>query len=79
MKLKDTEYRVGILPTKAGFSDAIVITKEALEEWRDHYFEVATNMERFPIDQWQQKFYLGKAEVLTELLKHFDNEDNETV
>lgn len=74
MKLEDTEYSIGTLPTKAGFADAIVISRKALEEWRDHYFEVATNMERFPIDQWQQKFYLGKVEVLTEILKHFEED-----
>lgn len=54
--------------------NTITITKQALEEWRDHYFEVATNIERFPIDQWQQKFYLGKADVLTEILKHFEED-----
>lgn len=54
--------------------NTITITKKALEEWRDHYFEVATNMERFPIEQWQQKFYLGKVEVLTEILKHFEED-----
>lgn len=72
MRLDHTEYGLGVLPTTAGFTDAIIISKQALEEWRDHYLKVS----REEPDPWRA-FYSGKADVLTEILKHFEEEENE--
>lgn len=66
------------MPTKAGFSDAIVITKKALEEWRDHYMRLMKKYHDLGNDKMGCA-YLGKADVLNDILKHFNNEEYETV
>lgn len=46
----------------------ICISKEDLEKWRDHYQEVANTRGRGKIG-W---FYLGKREVIIDMLKMFE-------
>lgn len=49
--------------------DYICISKDELEKWRDHYESVASEKGRGKIG-W---FYLGKREVLIDMLKMFDS------
>lgn len=49
----------------------IFIIKEALEKWRDHYRKVASKYENEPF-KWG--FYMGKADVLIDMIKHFEEE-----
>lgn len=51
--------------------DALIITREALEECKAHYLKVAEEYEGLP-HMWG--LYKGKAEVLIDLLKHFDED-----
>jgi hypothetical protein len=48
--------------------DYIKVSKEELEKWRDHYQEEASKRGRGKIG-W---FYLGKREVLIDMLKMFE-------
>ena len=50
--------------------ETITITKEALEEWRDHYLKVADKSKKEPF-KWG--LYVDKADVLIDLLKHFED------
>lgn len=67
MRLENTEYRV----KEMDGLKTITITKEALAEWRDHYLEVGDGHREEPFI-WG--LYVGKADVLTDLLKHFEEE-----
>lgn len=55
--------------------DTITISKKDLQEIRDHYLSVADAKKpgRKDGSEWMWGFYLGKAEVLIEMLKAFDN------
>ncbi len=53
-------------------NDAITIKKEVLEQLRDHYYNVALDMELSEQDE-KQMFYLGKHEVIVNLLKMFES------
>lgn len=48
--------------------DNIIITKDELEKWRDHYQNEANTKGRGKIG-W---FYLGKREVIIDILKMFE-------
>lgn len=48
--------------------DNIIITKDELEKWRDHYQKEANTKGRGKIG-W---FYLGKREVIIDILKMFE-------
>ena len=48
--------------------DSITISKAELEKWRDHYNNVALEQGKGKIG-W---FYLGKREVMIDILKHID-------
>lgn len=63
MRFQDDEYILSYVP------DEITITKEALEKWRDHYLKVAVKYKNEPF-KWG--LYLGKADAIIEILKHFD-------
>ena len=76
MKLQREDYGTGVLHTKAGFAEGIIITKKALETWRDHYIEVSKDLKEKGDIWWI--FYTGKADVITEILKHFEDEENES-
>ena len=77
MQLENNEYGIGVLPTNSGFADAIIITKEALQKWSNHYFN---NASEFCLEDGDETaafkfgFYSGKQEVLIDLLKHFKEE-----
>lgn len=64
MTLKQGEYEIT--------DDAITIKKEVLEQLRDHYYNVALDMELSEQDE-KQMFYLGKHEVIVNLLKMFES------
>lgn len=72
MKLEKDEYCI----THRIPCNTITITKQALEEWRDHYKKVASQNEK---ESFIRGLYVGKADVLIDILKHFDNEEYETV
>lgn len=62
MKLRNHEYKTQ--------GNEITLSKEILERWRDHYQEVS---ERYG-EAWRKMFYLGKAEILVDLIKLIDDE-----
>lgn len=64
MILQNDEYKIE--------NDGIWISKKALESWRDHYQNVADGKHIYPPNELQKLFFIGKADVLTELLKHFE-------
>lgn len=72
MQLERHEYGIGVLHTESGFTDAIVISKSALEEWQDHYLKVS-NEYHYNSDN-RGFYYAGKADTLFDLLEHFEEE-----
>ena len=48
--------------------DSITISKAELEKWRNHYHNVALEEDTNEI-KW---FYLGKRDVMIDILKHFE-------
>ena len=55
--------------------DKITISKKALEECRDHYCKCADKFKPKPRKQdldFRWPFYIGKADVCIDLLKHFE-------
>ena len=67
MTLRNDEYRIE--------DDGIWISKQVLEQFRDHYNGVADKQKRKFVkgeDNFRYPFYLGKAEVCTDLLKMFE-------
>ena len=63
MQLEQDEYRIQ--------DDGIWISKKALEECKQHYKQVAENCfdEK---NELKTLFYIGKSNVYSELLKHFE-------
>lgn len=55
-----------------GDTIAITISKKDLQEIRDHYIAIADEIDDA---DWMWGFYLGKADVLIEMLKAFDNKE----
>lgn len=67
MQLENDEYRID--------GDGIWISKKALEECKQHYCKVADEFKPKPKKQdldLRYPFYLGKADVYVDLLKHFE-------
>jgi hypothetical protein len=67
MVLQNDEFKIQ--------DDGIWISKKALEECRDHYFKVADKFKPKPKRQdldFRWPFYVGKADVCIDLLKHFE-------
>lgn len=76
MKFERHEYGIGMLPTKSGFDNGLIISRTALEKWKAHYDRTAEEIsEDHPSRMFMMGFYLGKSEVLTDILRHFDDED----
>ena len=68
MVLEKDEYRIE--------SDGIWISKKALEECKNHYYNVADKFKPKPKKQdldFRWPFYIGKADVCIDLLKHFES------
>ena len=63
MTLRGEEYRIE--------DEGIWVSRKALEEWRDHYFNNALDRELSEQDE-KQMFYLGKHEVIVDMLKMFE-------
>ena len=67
MILQKDEYRIQY--------DGIWISKAALEECKKHYHKVADKFKPKPKKQeldFRYPFYLGKADICVDLLKHFE-------
>jgi len=67
MQLERDEYVV--------YDDKITISKKALEECKKHYCKVADKFSIKPKKQnfdFRYPFYLGKADICNDLLKHFE-------
>ena len=64
MQFQDNEYSVT--------EDSITISKKALEDWRDHYVTISSEF-KFSERPDMVMFYIGKADALTEILKHFED------
>ena len=67
MVLRKDEYVV--------YDDKITISKKALEECKQHYCKVADKFSPKPKKQdldFRFPFYLGKADICVDLLKHFE-------
>lgn len=71
MRLDNNEYGIDILMKDDTCKEAITISKEALEKLRDHYLKVADGCKKEPF-KWG--LYVGKADVLIDLLKHFEED-----
>jgi len=57
-------------------NDGIWISKSALEECKKHYCKVADKFSIKPKKQeldFRYPFYLGKADICVDLLKHFES------
>lgn len=68
MQFRNGEYQIT--------EDSICIKKSVLEAWRDHYREVSKRNKDIPFNEdWQGCIYMGKADVLVDILKHFDDLD----
>lgn len=55
--------------------DSITLNKKELEEIRDHYCKVADKFKPKKNDEkfdFKYPFYIGKADVCIDLLKHFE-------
>lgn len=54
--------------------DSITITKKELQEARDHYYKVADKFKprKNKEPDYRYALYLGKAAVLTDILKMFE-------
>lgn len=63
MTLEKYEYKVE--------DDGIWISKKALEECKQHYCKVADKY-HLGKNNLQKVFYMGKADVYADLLKHFE-------
>lgn len=58
-------------------NDGVWIPRKVLKSIRDHYFRVADENKKAWVDdkdKFRYPFYLGKVEVMTDLLKHFDDD-----
>ena len=64
MVLKAEEYKIE--------NDGIWIPKKVLESLRDHYNKVADGKHLRQPNNLQKVFYIGKADVYRDLLKHFE-------
>lgn len=47
--------------------DNITLSRQELEQWRDHYMDVINRTH-----DWYSCFYNGKHDALVEILNHFD-------
>lgn len=63
MTLLEGEYRIT--------DGSITIRKDVLEQWRDHYKELAINERREALSL----AYLGKCDVIRDILKMFEQEE----
>jgi len=63
MQLERDEYKIQ--------DDGIWISRKALEECKQHYQKVADKC-HLSKNNIQKVFYIGKADVYVDLLKHFD-------
>lgn len=63
MQLERDEYKIQ--------DDGIWISKKALEECKQHYCKVADKC-HLGKNNLQKVFYMGKADVYVDLLKHFE-------
>ena len=56
--------------------DKITFTKQEIQEAREHYCRVADEFKPEKLDEafdFRYPFYLGKAEVLTDILKMYES------
>ena len=63
MRLENDEYKIQ--------DDGIWISKKALKECKQHYCKVADKC-HLGKNNLQKVFYMGKADVYVDLLKHFE-------
>lgn len=66
MILQSDEYKIQ--------DDGIWISKAALEECKQHYCKVADKC-HLGKNNLQKVFYMGKADVYVDLLKHFEPQE----
>lgn len=79
MRLEEHEYDIVDEAINDG-GIGIFITKEALEKWRDHYQKTSDEQKRkHQSTAAYFDYYLGKAAVLTDILKHFEEEYRESM
>lgn len=77
MKLNENEFGIGTLHKDGVFKDAIIITKEALERLLDDYKrESNTYLKAGALELID--YTDGKADLLEDLLKLFEDEDKDS-
>lgn len=72
MVLRDNEYKI--------IDDGILLPKSVLESWRDHYCKVADECKKQFTkgeDNFKYPFFIGKATVMIDLIKMFDDLEGE--
>lgn len=75
MQLKNDEYKIIGFNSEDESCEGIFISKKALEKWRDHYREVAMKgKDEDGETTWKGWFFLGKRDVIVDILKHFEEE-----
>lgn len=63
------------MPTESGFADAIMLSKDALKKWRDYYLKITNELPKdHPSYQFMIGLYIGKADVLINLLEYFEKD-----
>lgn len=68
MRLENNEYSI------SENNSTITINKETLIKWRNHYNNVSS--EEFDKEEDRRAiYYMGKAEILADILKHFPEDD----
>ena len=76
MRLENTEHNIDLRPNECGLEEVIIITREALEKWCDHYLNESYEIpEAHPAREFMVGFCKGKASVLCDLLKHFEDDE----
>ena len=55
--------------------DKIILSKKELENWKAHYSNVALSIKDYEgvSPQFNKGFYLGKSEILCDIMKMFDD------
>lgn len=60
-------------------NDGIWLSRAEIEQWRDHYAKVADKNKKAFVDEkdgaFKFPFYLGKVEVMIDLLKMFEPQE----
>lgn len=75
MELNKDSYVIKRKTFLDGVLETITISKDELVAWRDHYDEVASNVELHLTSEQERWYNQGKKAVLDDMLKYFDTKE----